>query len=119
MRFKHFSLSEFNCTCSCDTGRINPLLVALLDKIRMQIKMPIKVTSGIRCRFKNSQVSGHRGSQHVPDVRDVAHAADISCGDLDALYDLCVENFMALGDGRSRGFVHVDMRPDRIRRWKY
>lgn len=119
MRFKHFSLSEFNCTCGCHTGCINPLLVALLDKVRTELKAAISVTSGIRCPQKNAAIKGHPKSRHIPDQVGVTHAADISASNMDGLYDLCTQNFLAVGDGRNKGFVHVDMRPDKIRRWRY
>jgi hypothetical protein len=77
------------------------------------------VQSGIRCKAHNQRVGGHPKSRHIPDEFGVSHAADLSSGNLNMLYDLCQKNFLCVGDGRDKGFVHVDMRFDKKRRWYY
>lgn len=119
MRFKYFSLDEFSCVCGCKSGRINPLLVTILDKMRDELSQPITVKSGIRCYHHNQNIGGRLTSQHVPDFFGVSHAADISCYSMSELFVLCEQNFLSVGDGRAKGFIHVDMRSDRKRRWIY
>ena len=119
MRYQYFTMSEFACRCGCKTGKMNPLLIALLDNIRAQIKLPITVRSGIRCSRHNAHINGHSNSQHVPDSLGVSNAADISSSDMGRLFAACTRTFLSIGDGREHGFVHVDMRSDKKRLWKY
>jgi uncharacterized protein YcbK (DUF882 family) len=119
MRYRYFTLAEFACRCGCKIGKMNPLLIALLDNIRAQIKLPITVQSGIRCIRHNAHINGRSNSLHIPDLLGISNAADISCADIDNLFAECSQTFLAIGDGRDQGFIHVDMRPDKKRLWKY
>ena len=38
---------------------------------------------------------------------------------LDKLYLICEKYFEAVGDGRPKGFIHVDTRTGKKRRWNY
>jgi hypothetical protein len=38
---------------------------------------------------------------------------------LDKLYLICENHFEAVGDGRKKGFIHVDTRTGKKRRWDY
>ena len=91
-------------------------LATKLDEIREQWGKPIGVTSWYRPPAINRAVGGARGSQHIN-----GSAADIyPIGGnifefqkwLDARWN------MALGYGAKKGFVHLDLRPGRIR-WNY
>lgn len=91
-------------------------LATKLDEIRDAWGSPIAVTSWYRPPAVNAAVGGARNSQHL-----YGKAADIrpASGDiykfqkwLDSRWD------MALGYGAKKGFVHVDLRPGKIR-WNY
>lgn len=114
---KYFYESEFQCKCGeCKTVCIiNPELVERLDRVRERYEMPIRVTSGCRCKEHNAKVGGSPTSRHLH-----GDAADITGKDLDLLYELVQEEFEAIGDGREAGkFIHVDLRKGRQRRWFY
>lgn len=110
--FTHFSVNEFDCPC-CGKNWIKDRLIHQLDKLRAAYGAPLKVTSGYRCEAHNQAVGGAPKSQHV-----LGNAADVSGYDLDKLYELAQIYFMAVGDGRKKGFVHVDLRPQ-TKRWEY
>lgn len=114
---KYFYESEFQCKCGkCKTVCIiNPELIERLDRVRECYEMPIRITSGFRCKEHNAKVGGSPTSRHIH-----GDAADITGDDLTLLYELVQEEFMAVGDGREAGrFIHVDLRKGRQRRWSY
>jgi putative chitinase len=87
-----------------------------LDKVREAWGSPIRVTSWYRPPAVNASVGGARSSQHL-----TGSAADI------APHDGSIQQFQswldkrwdkALGYGAKKGFVHVDLRPGRLR-WNY
>ncbi len=87
-----------------------------LDKIRDKWGKPIGVTSWYRPPAINRAVGGVANSQHIN-----GNAADIYPigGDIHAFQKWVDSHWpMALGYGAKRGFVHVDLRPGRIR-WNY
>lgn len=110
--FRHFSFDEFDCPC-CGKNWIKVSFVKKLDLVRDQLGAPIYVDSGYRCADHNEKVGGKRGSQHLR-----GGAADIRAEDMDKLYEICCEVFKAVGDGRAKGFIHVDDRSE-IHRWVY
>lgn len=113
MGFKYFELHEFKCSC-CGRNEITYELVAKLDELRRAYGKPIRVTSGYRCPPHNAAVGGALNSTHTKGA-----AADITADDLNSLYKLCEAHFKAVGDGRAKGFIHVDLRQDKVRRWTY
>lgn len=113
MSLKYFKLDEFDCP-HCGKNWTDILLIQKLDKLREELGCPINVLSGYRCSEHNRAIGGVSNSQHV-----YGKAADITSNDLDRLYKLCLKHFKAVGDGRDRGFIHVDLRDDREYRWVY
>lgn len=121
----YFYANEFECKCSyssCRDQKISVDLVAKLTKIRAELGSPIIVTSGFRCQEKQKELI-NRGYEAAPvgtSQHEQGKAADITPLDktkLVELKNLAAEHFMALGLANT--FVHVDMRNDKIRRWKY
>lgn len=115
---KYFNSKEFENTTDTDYI-LEDKLIELLDKVREDFGKPIRVTSGYRSPEHNKKVGGHPNSTHTR-----GEAADISPlkftkEDLDTLYAICEKHFLAVGDGRKRGFIHIDIRSDRPRRWLY
>jgi len=60
-----FSRAEFRCPCAkCETVVVMGL-VDRLQRIRDAIRMPIRITSGYRCKTYNAQVGGETDSAHL------------------------------------------------------
>jgi len=110
---KNFSLGEFACP-HCSAIVVDPELVRKLQACRDELGMPIRITSAYRCAEHNKRVGGKQNSQHLK-----GSAADITSLDNDQLFEIAQKHFLAVGDGRKKGFIHVDTRADRRRAWKY
>jgi hypothetical protein len=112
----HFNRREFTCHCGCGLALPSPVLLAGLEELRAHINQPIRILSGHRCARHNAAVGGAPDSQHVR-----GWAADIVVPDL-RLTDLFrwavgVPVFFSGGVGLypDKGFIHVDVRGDRVR----
>lgn len=112
----NFSTKEFECKGSRigTEMRISKDLVDKLQLLRTRIGSPITITSGYRSPEHNYNVGGALYSQHI-----FGNAADITVNNINELYSLAEDYFKSIGDGRPRGFIHVDIREDRKRRWNY
>jgi uncharacterized protein YcbK (DUF882 family) len=115
---KHFSSKEFENSTDKEFF-IDPILLQKLDLVREDFGESITVTSGYRSPAHNAKIGGSSSSQHC-----LGKAADIrptsgSKEKLDKLYLICEKYFEAVGDGRVKGFIHVDTRTGKKRRWDY
>lgn len=124
----YFKLSEFECKCKqkdclgkAPRLRMSQTLLEALDKIREEMGQPLVVTSGFRCKRHNSAIGGAINSRHMlgdaVDIRPASGKAE----DLDLLFEVCKREalIVGLGDGRRKGFVHVDCRPGQRMCWNY
>lgn len=75
---RHFVPDEFRCRCGraeCDApAEPEQALVALLDLLRDDVKAPLVITSGLRCRWWNEHEGGEPNSGHLHGTE-----ADVSC----------------------------------------
>lgn len=115
---KYFSSKEIENSTDKEFY-IDPVLLQKLDLVREEFGESITVTSGYRSPAHNAKVGGSPSSQHC-----LGKAADIrpsvmSKEKLDKLYLICEKYFEAVGDGRNKGFIHVDTRTGKKRRWMY
>lgn len=67
---KYFKREEFRCTCGgeyCDGFPAEPSkkLLMLADRIREHYGVPMIVSSGVRCKIRNSEVGGNANSRHM------------------------------------------------------
>ena len=120
----HFNSSEFECPCNkCTDQFIDDKLVNDLEDLRKQYGSLIRISSGYRCPAHNESVGGVSNSSHctslAADIQPVVKTLD----ELDKLYELAYKKFDNVGDGRNKGFIHVDVRPQRPdgrkRTWVY
>lgn len=104
----NFSSREFACPC-CGKVKIEPVLVKKLQALRDHLGSAITVTSGFRCPAHNADVGGVAESFHL-----LGQAADISCepSKLFELWLYSVKLFNGVGYYPTKGFVHVDLRPN-------
>jgi len=113
---QNFSLREFRCKCGCGNVIVEPSLVNLLQTIRNNIRRPIYILSGYRCKGHNRQIGGAENSFHTQ-----GKAADIAWEgrELKVLYLYCEEqNPNGLGVYPERGCIHIDV-GHRVQRWIY
>ena len=115
---KYFSSKEFENSTDKEFY-LNPTLIKKLDLVREEFGESITVTSGYRSPAHNAKIGGSPSSQHclgkAADIRPSANSKE----KLDKLYLICEKYFEAVGDGRKKGFIHVDTRTGKKRRWDY
>lgn len=119
----NFTANEFDCSCnSCVDNFIDDELIAKLELVRAEVG-PIKIPSGYRCPQHNKAVGGAPSSSHMAGLAVDIQPIPLNVDSLDRLYNKCLEVFDNIGDGRPKGFVHVDVRPAKAsgikRKWIY
>ena len=115
-----FTVREFRCRDGSDVVMIDESLVVLLQCIREHFGKPITITSGYRTATHNTAVGGAKSSQHL-----LGRAADIqvqgvSVEDVAAYAESLLPGWGGVGRypvkaGRTKGWVHVDTRPNKSR----
>jgi len=115
---KYFSSKEFENSTD-KQFYIDPVLLQKLDLVREEFGEPIRITSGYRSPEHNAKVGGSPSSQHCLGKAADITPASFSKEKLDKLYLICENHFEAVGDGRNKGFIHVDTRTGKRRRWNY
>ena len=99
--FPNFKLSDFKCTCNgkyCDgyngrKAKCYMKLIMFAQYIRNYYDKPVYISSGVRCKKRNSQVGGVKNSKHL-----VFKAMDFKVGNLKAKDVLKVAKKMPLVD---------------------
>lgn len=118
----HFRAFEFDCKCTdCGQTLIDDDLLRMLDRMRDALLSPIEITSGYRCQaYQNKLRSEGYDTAAGISQHELGKAADIETGKHtgDQL-EACARGvgFKAIGVGK--GWVHVDTRDSRDRRWTY
>lgn len=115
---KYFKPKEFENKLD-EVYLLDSSLLALLDAIREEFDAPLRVTSGYRSEAYNKRIGGAKSSQHIKGAAADISPIRFSKAELDRLYDICCKHAKAVGDGRNRGFIHIDTRTDKVRRWDY
>ena len=115
-----FKVREFRCRDGSDAIMIDQTLVVLLQAIREHFGKAVVITSGYRTATHNAAVGGAKSSQHL-----LGRAADIqvqgvSVEDVAAYAESLMPDWGGVGRypvkaGRTKGWVHVDTRPNKSR----
>lgn len=117
----HFKAAEFECHCKlkeCGTQLIAKELIDKLETIRLAYGKSITVTSGYRCQAHQDELraqgfdTAKTRSQH-----EFGRAADISAANIPSVLKEAEREFKAIGIART--WLHVDLRADKVRRWRY
>ena len=119
-----FKTKEFECKCTnkeCIEQRISVELIDRLTKMRLEVNSPIRVNSGFRCS-KHQEAIRNSGTSTVvakKSTHELGNAADISVSSLivPVTVPFAEKHFKSIGIANN--FLHVDLRDDKVRRWKY
>lgn len=123
-----FAAHEFECRCankSCRIQKVNLELIERLERFRVEFGEPIRITNGYRCDAYQRDLA-RRGyktakkSQHL-----LGNAVDClparTSGDANKRFKkflkIAEKHFNAIGI--ANGWIHVDIRDDKKRRWTY
>lgn len=115
---KSFKQSEFRCRCGrkdCDAPRMQKEFVNKLQNLREDWGLPLRPTSGTRCKYHNEKIGGAPQSQHL-----LGNAADFwfeHPSDTVAFVELAEKHGFG-GIGAGAHLVHVDNRKGWAR-WEY
>lgn len=111
--FRNFVLSEFQCSC-CQTVKLEPELLSLIQKVRSCFDKPVIITSSYRCPKHNDKVGGVKNSYHTQGKAVDFFILGIKPEKLLEVAEYC--GAMGLGLYKGRHFVHIDIRP-KLTRW--
>ncbi len=117
----HFRVDELSCR-HCGKLFISPILLHMLEDLRLRVDAPLRICSGYRCPEHNRNIGGSRQSAHMMGL-----AADIA---IPERYKLNPAAFIEAAEAVAREvrggyhfyprsqFVHIDCRPyPPDRRW--
>ena len=115
-----FRVREFRCRDGSDAIMIDQTLVVLLQCIREHFGKPITITSGYRTAAHNTAVGGSRSSQHLLGKAADIQVADTTVEAVAAYAESLMPDWGGVGRypvkaGRTKGWVHVDTRPNKSR----
>ena len=115
-----FKVREFRCRDGSDAIMIDQTLVVLLQAIREHFNKPITITSGYRTAAHNTAVGGSRSSQHLLGKAADIQVADTTVEAVAAYAESLMPDWGGVGRypvkaGRTKGWVHVDTRPNKSR----
>ena len=108
-----FKVREFRCRDGSD-------VVMMLQAIREHFGKPITITSGYRTAAHNAAVGGAKSSQHLLGRAADIQVAGVSVEDVAAYAESLLPGWGGVGRypvkaGRTKGWVHVDTRPNKSR----
>ena len=115
-----FRVREFRCRDGSDTIMIDQTLAVLLQAIREHFNKPITITSGYRTPEHNAEVGGSKSSQHLLGKAADIQVADTTVEAVAAYAESLMPDWGGVGRypvkaGRTKGWVHVDTRPNKSR----
>ena len=115
-----FKVREFRCRDGSDAIMIDQTLVVLLQAIREHFNKPITITSGYRTAAHNKSVGGAKSSQHLLGKAADIQVADTTVEAVAAYAESLMPDWGGVGRypvkaGRTKGWVHVDTRPNKSR----
>lgn len=115
-----FRVREFRCRDGSDTIMIDQTLAVLLQAIREHFNKPITITSGYRTAAHNKSVGGAKSSQHLLGKAADIQVADTTVEAVAAYAESLMPDWGGVGrypikPGRTKGWVHVDTRPNKSR----
>ena len=112
---ENFIRKEFECRCGCGFDTVDVELINVLEAIREEFGLPVKVTSGCRCHSHNAHIGGSKNSQHLYGRGADIHINGVKSTEIAKFID---ENFPdKYGLGVYATWVHIDSRSGNGARW--
>ncbi len=114
---RFFSRFEFACKDQCKFAVADIELIHVLEKVREHFGKPVNVISGCRCLKYNRLKGSKDTSQHILGLASDIWIDGVKPDDI-AMYvdDILLKN--RGGIGLYKDFTHIDVRPDKIARWR-
>ena len=112
MATEHFSNKELRCKC-CGVATMQPQFMESLERIRVEMNRPLKLSSAFRCSKHNQEVSSTGPNGPHTDHGEGGQAVDILISGSDALRLMEVARKYGMSgigvkqQGKSR-FIHLD-----------
>ena len=115
-----FKVREFRCRDGSDTIMVDEALTVLLQAIREHFGKAVVITSGYRTAAHNAAVGGSKSSQHLLGKAADIQVADTTVEAVAAYAESLMPDWGGVGRypvkaGRTKGWVHVDTRPNKSR----
>ena len=115
-----FRVREFRCRDGSDTVMVDEALMLLLQCIREHFGKAVTITSGYRTAAHNAAVGGAKSSQHLLGKAADIQVADTTVEAVAAYAESLMPDWGGVGRypvkaGRTKGWVHVDTRPNKSR----
>ena len=115
-----FRVREFRCRDGSDTIMVDQALPLLLQAIREHFGKAVVITSGYRTATHNASVGVAKSSQHLLGRAADIQVAGVSVEDVAAYAESLMPDWGGVGRypvkaGRTKGWVHVDTRPNKSR----
>ncbi|RKZ98998.1 MAG: serine/threonine protein kinase [Gammaproteobacteria bacterium] len=117
-KVRYFSKQEIACKCGCQAADIDARVMYVADIVRAYTRLPMVITSGVRCAAHNKAVGGAKDSAHVQ-----GFALDIQVND--AVHRRLIRHALSLfgdviGIGQGENFIHFDIDTKKPKReWLY
>ena len=116
----HFRVQEFRCKDGSDPVFVDTALVELLEQLRAHFGKAVTITSGYRTPAHNAKVGGSKSSQHLLGKAADIQVADTTVEAVAAYAESLMPDWGGVGRypvkaGRTKGWVHVDTRPNKSR----
>lgn len=110
---EHFRVREFACGDGSDAVFIAPLLVEVLETIRIYFNAPVTVSSGYRTEARNKAVGGSAYSQHKYGLAADICVSGVAPEKVASYAETLLED--SGGIGLYPTFVHIDVRTEKAR----
>lgn len=116
-KYQFFSEHELACKCGCGRGQddMEPRFMHRLIFVRMQVAIPMKISSGFRCPSYNNEISrtGYTGPHTTGQAVDILVYGEHAHKILKAIFDF---GFLGVGlkqvGNYNNRFIHLDTCPD-------
>ena len=112
---RNFTVREFACKDGSDPVFVDSGLVALLQAVRDHFGKPVIIHSAFRTAAHNKAVGGAAYSQHLYGKAADIHISGVSTRQLADCAEALLPGTGGIGRYPEKGFVHVDVRPDKSR----